>query len=256
MPRTSGYTSLPDDPNNEPPSRPNNIAVGAPVDGCGVIVSSGGASTAVTTAPAVRSGGGDGTRSGRYVSVPDAEPGVSSIAEHEGVAAVAVATDRGAMRDATVGGRDSDAGASAQNDQQSADRKPGSALRRGNDDEQMKKRAVSGSEGGRVQATNPVEGLPTAEGVYVGSPVHPSSSGSSPTPLPPPFNPGASHDVVRGGQGNAVEGQPTVIVLRANDGVAHPTLEIWGRAPRELVCPACSYVGFTRTTGVRDLNLS
>lgn len=105
------------------------------------------------------------------------------------------------------------------------------------------------------EETGLVECLPTAEGIYVGSPVERPSSmvtGATPVVRAPTGNAtltGPSTQVLNHSGPNLVDagGRPTVIVLRTGS----PSWDMWGHDPREVLCPGCGYAGFSHTVQVR-----
>lgn len=133
----------------------------------------------------------------------------------------------------------------------------GSTKNKANSEAKRKKRGAEREKEG----TDLTGGLPTTEGVFVGSPVTRQSeysmprmprtvaphtgptvlapSGDSRVDLgssPPPYNPG--------GGATGRSGQHTVIVVNtANSGAPW---EMWGPHPQQIVCPSCSFAGYTR----------
>lgn len=223
MPRGTSriYVSLPDDCQNNPTS--TSDATG---ETARLVTGASGSTTGVNDV-------GDGSDAiAAYSSVPSVEPCNETSTLESGEAA-------GASGDAMGGVK------SKGNSEDPSDEDGGAG---------MPKSAARGSE--EVYLT---EDLPTAEGVFVGTPLdQPSAIATRALPLR--AHPGSTSILHPSSQGlnHATSGsltgcqvqQPTVVVLRTN---GPPPWDTWGRAPREFVCRACSFAGYTLVSQVRML---
>lgn len=135
---------------------------------------------------------------------------------------------------------------------------------------------------------DPTDGLPTAEGVFVGAPVTQSSysdaatvSGAWPSgadsntsaavvAAPPSYNAhvtaasSQSRGGARGGAVVVVPGGQQMGGVGAGPGGEHRTvilvnnprfMEQWGRHPQPFTCQSCGFTGFSSTTSVRSIDI-
>ena len=131
---------------------------------------------------------------------------------------------------------------------------------------------------------DPTDGLPTAEGVFVGAPITQSSCSHAPTvsgawpsgvhsnsnaavvAAPPSYNAhvGAASSQGGGGAVVVVPGGQQMGGVGAGPGGEHRTvflvnnprfMEQWGRQPQPFTCQSCGFTGFSSTTSVRSFDI-
>lgn len=132
---------------------------------------------------------------------------------------------------------------------------------------------------------DPTDGLPTAEGIFVGAPVaqssyhastvswpsgahSDSSSAATVAAAPPSYNAHVAATVSQGGRGP--RGGAVVVVPGGQVGggvgpggdhrtvilVNNPRfMEQWGRQPQPFTCQSCAFTGFSSTTSVRSVDI-
>lgn len=133
---------------------------------------------------------------------------------------------------------------------------------------------------------DPTDGLPTAEGIFVGAPTvaqssyhastvswpsgahSDSSSAATVAAAPPSYNAHVAATVSQGGRGP--RGGAVVVVPGGQVGggvgpggdhrtvilVNNPRfMEQWGRQPQPFTCQSCAFTGFSSTTSVRSVDI-